>query len=596
MVPFGYRRATFAENSCSGLGVSLSGVMRLFLRLMVGLVSLVTWVYGVDVYIVAGQSNGWRMSHLAAGAQSEGPAVHYFGMDCVSEPESSTMRTMSSLSAGTMGYGLADALRRRSDGEIVVVQYCRCGAPVTASAQNSWFPGEDPENGKVFEGGLMVRFERYLKSARQQVEQSGRTWEVKGVIWHQGESDVPSDKVIFERDLRNVFKRFRSLLGADVPIVAGHIRDLGERQRAVNDVLNRLAGEDPLLTTVGLDGVTYEGDDKNGNPNVHMDRAGCHTLGRSLVKALDKMRLASSVVRAGGKVEIGEGGIVSIDLYNGNNPLKGKGGKNEAVTDDWLAGLAGCTSLRKLHLTNCAITNAGLVHLKGLTGVEELNLSLTPVSDEGLVHLSNLLSLRNLVLASTQCTGTGFSHLRGLKRLENVNFHFTPLDDAGLAEVVATGVSGRLWFAHTKFSDEGAACLSKLGALRVCGLGSKGPGSSGAAVAYLKGLKGLEDLSLLDNQADATGIQHAAEIRELRRLDVSYAPMADDDCLRKVAGMPVLAELSLGGSSKVTGEGLLALVATKSLKKVTLGKMKQVGAEHIAKLRQQRPDLEVIEK
>ncbi len=570
--------------------------MRVLLRLMVGFAALAAWVHAVDVYIVAGQSNGWRMSHLAAGTQSEGPAVHYFGMDCVSEPEGSTMRTLSSLSAGTMGFGLADALRRKSDGEIVVVQYCRCGAPVTVSAQNSWFPGEDPENGKVFEGGLMVRFEKYIKSAREQVEQSGRTWEVKGVIWHQGESDVPSDKMIFERDLRNVFKRFRSLLGPDVPIVAGHIRDLGERQRAVNDVLDRLAGQDPLLTAVRLDGVTYEGDDKSGNPNVHIDRAGCHTLGRSMVKALDKMRLASSVVRAGGKVEMGAEGVISIDLYNGNNPLKGKGGKNEAVTDDWLAGLVGCTTLRKLHLTNCAITNAGLVHLKGLTGMEDLNLTLTPVSDEGLVHLSGLLNLRNLGLASTQCTGTGFANLRNLKRLENVNFHFTPLNDAGLAEVVAAGVSGRLWFAHTKFSDAGAACLAKFKELRICGLGSNVPGSSGAAVAHLKGVKGLEDLSLLDNQADVTGIQHAAEMRELRRLDISYAPTADDECLRKVARMPVLTELSLGGSSKVTGEWLLALVATKSLKKVTLGRMKQVLPEDIAKLRQQRPDLEVIEK
>ena len=83
--------------------------MRVLLRLMVGFAALAAWVHAVDVYIVAGQSNGWRMSHLAAGAQSEGPAVHYFGMDCVSEPDGSTMRTLSSLSAGTMGFGLADA-------------------------------------------------------------------------------------------------------------------------------------------------------------------------------------------------------------------------------------------------------------------------------------------------------------------------------------------------------------------------------------------------------------------------------------------------------------------------------------------------------
>src|SRR5262249_5548708 len=45
----------------------------------------------------------------------------------------------------------------------------------------------------------------------------------------------------------------------------------------------------------------------------------------------------------------------AIDLYNGNNPLKGKGGRNEKVTDEWLKRLSSVTTLRKLDLANCAI-------------------------------------------------------------------------------------------------------------------------------------------------------------------------------------------------------------------------------------------------
>jgi hypothetical protein len=303
--------------------------------------------------------------------------------------------------------------------------------------------------------------------------------------------------------------------------------------------------------------------------------------------------LASRVVRAGGKVVEGPEGVVSIDLFNGNNPTKGQGGPNEAVNDDWLACLEGCSSLRKLSLQNCAITNAGLVHLRGLTGLEELSLAFTPVSDEGLVHLAGMTSLRKLGLTATKCTGSGFKHLRSIRGLSDVNFHYTPLDDAGLKEIVATGVSGRLWIAHTRFTDAGAAHLTALKALRVCGLGSNAAGSSAAAVAFLKELPLLEDLSLLDFQADPAGILEATEIKTLRRLDLTYAPQVNDECLRKAAALPALEEILIGGPT-LTREGVLALAACDSLKKITLGQMKQLTADDIEALRQQRPDIEVI--
>ena len=122
----------------------------------------------------------------------------------------------------------------------------------------------------------------------------------------------------------------------------------------------------------------------------------------------------------------------AIDLYNGNNPLKGKGGRNERVTDEWLKRLSGVSTLRRLDLANCAVQGDGLQHIGALTGLRELNLTLTPVKDDALKHLGGLAELRVLGLASTQCNGTGFQHLKALKKLENVNFHFTPLNDDGL--------------------------------------------------------------------------------------------------------------------------------------------------------------------
>ncbi|NBV20582.1 MAG: hypothetical protein EBS05_01095 [Proteobacteria bacterium] len=281
----------------------------------------------------------------------------------------------------------------------------------------------------------------------------------------------------------------------------------------------------------------------------------------------------------------------AIDLYNGNNPLKGKGGRNERVTDDWLKRLAGVTTLRKIDLANCAIQGDGLQHLAKLTGLRELNLTLTPVKDDALKHLAGLTELRFLGLASTQCTGTGFAHLKALHKLENVNFHFTPLNDAGLQAIAEVPISDRLWFAHSRFTDAGAASLAKQTRLKRCGMGSADKASSGEAVAALTKLP-LEDLTLLDNQATSAGLAHAAKIATLRKLDVSYAPTVGNDALKLVAQLPLLEEFKLG-SAQVDDEGLQALAAAKSLKRLHLSALKKVTPAGVERLKQARPDLVV---
>ena len=280
-----------------------------------------------------------------------------------------------------------------------------------------------------------------------------------------------------------------------------------------------------------------------------------------------------------------------VDLYNGNNPLKGKGGRNEQVTDEWLESLSGISTLRRIDLANCAIQGDGLRHLSHLNGLREVNLTLTPITDEALRHLAGLTELRVLGLASTQCTGTGFIHLKGLKKLENVNFHFTPLNDDGLRAITQVPISGRLWFAHTKFTDAGTAGLSNLKELKRCGIGSTDQASSGESVAALAKLA-LEDLALLDNQATPAGLTYATKIATLRRLDVSHAPTVTDESLQGVGLMPALEEFNLG-SANVTDAGLMELAVSRSLKKMSLTGLKLVTPAGIERLRKACPELQV---
>ena len=312
-------------------------------------------------------------------------------------------------------------------------------------------------------------------------------------------------------------------------------------------------------------------------------------------KAEEDAAFRKIVENAGGKVEFDkDGNPVLLDLYNGNNPLKGRGGKNEQVNDSWLKHLEGRTTIKDLNLANCAVTDAGMKSVGTLTGLENLNLTLTPVTDAGFVHFEKLTKLRTLGLASSQCSGTGFKHLP-VKELENVNFHYTPLDDKGLEAICNVGVTGRFWFAHTHFTDVGTTQLSKLTKLKVLGIGSSEKGSTGQALAPMVKLP-LEDLSILDKQADPIGITYAAQIKSLKKLDISYAPLLTDNEIALLAAMPNLETLSIGGSNKITDQGIAKLAGSKSLKHLTLQRLKLVTKDAAANLEKSNPGLLVTLK
>ena len=283
--------------------------------------------------------------------------------------------------------------------------------------------------------------------------------------------------------------------------------------------------------------------------------------------------------------------LTAIDLYNGNNPLKGKGGRNELANDKWLKNIYGHSSLRKLDLANCEISGEGLQFVGTLAQLRELNLTLTPVTDDALKHLEYLERLRTLGLASTKCTGTGFEYLTELRELENVNLHFTPVNDAGLKAISQLPLTGRLWLGHTHFTDEGAKHLAGLTKLKRCGLGSQEKASSGEAVAALVNLP-LVDLTLLDNQATPVGVAHAAKIATLEKLDISHGPTVGDESLKLLAQMPKLTELKIG-SAQLTDDGLQALAGSKTLKILTLSGVKKVTSAGIERLRETRPELVV---
>jgi len=111
-----------------------------------------------DIYIVAGQSNGWRLSSIAGIAGEQADSTLYFGMACASRPEKANLTVIKKLHPSTSGSGLAGALREHSGKDIVFIQYCVCGSSLGDFA--NWYPGDDPAAGLTNNDGIYGSFLR----------------------------------------------------------------------------------------------------------------------------------------------------------------------------------------------------------------------------------------------------------------------------------------------------------------------------------------------------------------------------------------------------------------------------------------------------
>jgi predicted nucleic acid-binding Zn finger protein len=247
----------------------------------------------MDVYIVAGQSNGYRISSLRAGKQPipNGKRIFYYGMNCTSEPNRSQFTVFTSLDPAAMGTTLALELVEQSNDDIVFIQYCRCGSGIWNTTIKGWYPGDDPAKGQVFDDGLFGLFKQYADDAKRQLKDTYKqTWEVKGLFWHQGESDSNGTHHLqYQKNLGNLLWRFRHELGVDLPIVCGEIRELTEEDRKINAILAQVAAADPL--TALAKGADLEfGPDRDYGPDVHYTHKGCADLSERMAAQMAQLQ------------------------------------------------------------------------------------------------------------------------------------------------------------------------------------------------------------------------------------------------------------------------------------------------------------------
>ncbi|QDT64305.1 sialate O-acetylesterase [Calycomorphotria hydatis] len=108
---------------------------------------------------------------------------------------------------------------------------------------------------------------------------------LKGILWHQGESDSsPGKDVVYKEKLQSLIKRFRDELDAqEVPIILGQLAQFGDRfnknsMNIINTAQKEIAESDPLIGFASSDGLT-------GNPDmIHFNTKSLHEFGHRYAK------------------------------------------------------------------------------------------------------------------------------------------------------------------------------------------------------------------------------------------------------------------------------------------------------------------------
>lgn len=125
-----------------------------------------------------------------------------------------------------------------------------------------------------------------LTNFNEKVEIASRYGVIKGILWHQGESDSKPDRLkVHAQQLNKLFTHFRSKIkNNSLPIFIGGIGPFqtGEGHIKMNEVLKKYTETDPHAYWVPAHDLTDKGD------GVHFDGASLRELGRRYAETYRK--------------------------------------------------------------------------------------------------------------------------------------------------------------------------------------------------------------------------------------------------------------------------------------------------------------------
>jgi hypothetical protein len=229
---------------------------------------------GMDLYLLIGQSNMAGRGKVDEESKQVHPRVFTLNKDGQWVPATDPLH-FDKPSAG-VGPGLAfgKALAEAAPESRIGLIPCAVGG----TSIKVWSPGLQDQNTKAFPYDDMLR----------RVQLALKDGSLKGIIWHQGESDRPatdwSRKQYVEKFTDFVARLRKDLDAQQVPFVAGELPELDdslrERTQRFNELLHGLESTIAGYACVSAKELTDGGD------KLHLDTKSARILGQRYAEAM----------------------------------------------------------------------------------------------------------------------------------------------------------------------------------------------------------------------------------------------------------------------------------------------------------------------
>ena len=254
-----------------------------------------------DVYILAGQSNMDGRAHVAeltgelAHWAAPQPDVRFAYSDSTlrnrhfasegwitlrpgySVPPPATLPHVDGLPTAffgpeiSFGRTIADAMPAH---HVAILKFAEGGT----SLKKDWRVGE--------KGAIYDQMLAFIAASLQQLKANGDTYELRGFVWHQGESDAKETQKAYAALLTQLIRQLRADLaaypkagGAELPVVIGEVYDNHERD-AVRAAEKQVAGD-----LAGCGFASAEGLETQDN-GTHFNAASQIQLGKRMATAM----------------------------------------------------------------------------------------------------------------------------------------------------------------------------------------------------------------------------------------------------------------------------------------------------------------------
>ncbi|MBK0382901.1 sialate O-acetylesterase [Pedobacter sp. SD-b] len=224
----------------------------------------------LDIYILMGQSNMSGRGYLIAeDSIVENQRVLMFTKDLRWVPAKNPLH-FDKPGIAAVGPGLSFGLAMQAADKSKTIALVPTA--VGGTSINSWIPGgKDKVTGKY-----------PWDDAERRVLEAMKFGTVKGVLWHQGESDSKTENaVVYLPKLEALIKRVRTLVGNDkLPFIVGQLGRYNPQYDNINRETANLPEIVPYTAIASSEGLVDRGD------NTHFTRSSAIVLGQRFAKKM----------------------------------------------------------------------------------------------------------------------------------------------------------------------------------------------------------------------------------------------------------------------------------------------------------------------